>query len=457
MGSRPLFRRFAESDIRWGNKMFSRIRRQLTLLYTILTALALGSFALLFYFGLSAVLMSEQERDLKSFSAVLSHDAGETLKKSERKSSGAEKEKPPKTSRDGSNYTYYVLSTDGRIVMSRETSPQSRQALLTRAGSGSAGQSGVFDLEGPEGQTVRFLWIEDQVIEDGRQVGTILIAKDMAAHDHFLARLAQTLGGSSLIFLLLAGGIGHFASGRALVPIRRSFEDQQRFVADASHELRTPLSVIQASLDVVEQEDGDRLSPLSREIFNDLKDEVRRMTRLSSNLLTLARADSGAMQIFCEKIELRSVAEHVFRTMQPMAQARGITLGFASEDEIIVWADSDRITQLLYILLDNSLKFTPAGGTVSLNISRVKKENRMVALTVSDSGIGLSAEAKILIFERFYRVDKARTRQEGGAGLGLSIAAWIVREHGGCITVEDAENGGSIFQVLLKEKDMEDA
>jgi signal transduction histidine kinase len=278
-----------------------------------------------------------------------------------------------------------------------------------------------------------------------------MAGRDLAEHDHFLLRLAQTLGASSLLLLLLSGVIGHFASGRALIPIRRSFEAQRRFAADASHELRTPLSVIQASLEVVEKEDGAHFSPLSRQIFADLQDETRRMSRLTGNLLTLARYDSGAVETVRKKAGLRGIAGHVFRSLQALARTRELTLQLAMDEDLDIWADPDLITQLLFILLDNGLKFTPPGGRVSLEIQRAREEKGMVALSVSDTGIGLSAEDKERIFERFYRADQARSRETGGAGLGLSIAAWIVKAHEGYIRVEDAKGGGSVFRVLLRE------
>jgi signal transduction histidine kinase len=296
-------------------------------------------------------------------------------------------------------------------------------------------------------QAARFLWVYMPLQEDGRFRGSLIVGRDLSAHKAFLIQLSRRLGGSTLLFLLVSGLIGHFAAGRALVPIRQSLELQRRFAADASHELRTPLSVIQASLDVVEREDGAKLSPLSRQILDDLKDEVRRMSRLTGNLWHLARSDAGGLALNRERFGTDEVVEHVFRTMRPLAQTRGVGLELSGHQNLFLNADKDRIIQLLMILVENGIKFTPAGGRVTM---KVELDNKgAVLLEVADTGVGLSPEGRRRVFERFYRVDKSRSREEGGSGLGLSIAAWIVAAHGGRIETWPGISGGSVFCVAL--------
>ena len=427
--------------------MFSRIRNRLAILYTILTALALGSFALIFYFGLSTLLMNEQERDLKLFSARISHDAAELLKNNDRKRSEGGRDKKIRGFLD-SSYALFVVTPRGEVLGAEGQDPVLRPPLEFM--SAIPPENGML-INAPDlgvGARTRFLWTTLQLREDERSRGLLIVGKDLSAYDHFLARLAQTLWGSLAVFLLLAGAVGYFAAGRALVPIRRSFEAQRQFVADASHELRTPLSVIQASLDVVEKEERERMSSLSRQIFDDLKDEVRRMARLTANLLTLARADAGGLVLNRERFNAAEAAEHVFRTMQALAEARGVGLELLLvEKKLFLQADQDRIIQLLMILVDNGIKFTPPGGRVTIRVDQGRANS--VFLEVADTGVGLSSEDRQRIFERFYRVDKARSREEGGAGLGLSIAAWIVDAHGGTIEVQAAGGGGSLFRVVL--------
>ena len=428
--------------------MFGRIRQRLTLLYTILTALALASFALLFYFGLTSLLMREQEREVASYAAAVSRSAGEIIRKSERKRPDGDIEKKLKPLGGEAAYSYFLLSRDGIVVLEKNTFPAARPDCLKLAESAQPESRGILSMASPEGNS-RFLWIKSPVYDEGRHMGSLFVAKELDSHDYFVKRLAQALGAAALLFLLMSGGIGYFAAGRALVPIRRSFDAQRRFVADASHELRTPLSVIQASLDVVEKEETGRMSPLSQQIIGDLKQEVRRMGRLTGDLLTLARSDAEEIELRRETIDLQELLRRAKRTLQAQADDNQVSIELASGDSIPVWVDPDRFFQLILLLLDNAVKYTPPGGTVYLAAARLTGENGKVLMTVTDSGPGVPTGERVKIFERFYRLDSARSREAGGAGLGLAIAREIAQAHGGTIEVVDAPTGGSVFRVVL--------
>ena len=443
--------------------MFSGIRLRLTLLYTLLTTLALAGFALLFYFALTSALLQEKERDLQKFALHISREATEMLRHDgelraadsremtlgqKRGSGGRHGDKAGRGPHSSTTESpvVFVVNRSGAIIEQETWSAGIRppQAALAAATSGEEKRVGGK----PDGVDVenQYLWVILPLRDDGRLWGGVIIGRDLAEYDHFVVSLIHTLLLSLLLFPLFSGLIGYFAAGRAMKPIHRSFEAQRRFVADASHELRTPLSVIQASLDVVEKEDGNRLSPLSRQIFDDLKDETRRMARLAGNLLLLAQVDAGDIQTVRESFGVLSMIEAVVRTMLPLAESKGVSLKLGESEDAVLSADRDRITQLLMILVDNGIKFTPPGGAVRLSCQRQGED---VLLSVADTGIGLSGEDRRKIFERFYRVDKARSREDGGAGLGLSIAAWIVSAHGGKIEVMPRESGGSEFRVVL--------
>ena len=428
--------------------MFSRIRLRLTFLYTVLTALALAGFALIFYFSLASVLLQEQERDLKVFATRMFHDAEELLKQNERRGKDGEREKKARLSLPGS-HVFFVVAADGSLLSPGGQQPSLMPSPEVLSAVRVGGETMIYGkIIGAENES-RYLWVITQLRDEGKLKGSVIVGRDLAEYDHFLTRLAQTLWGSLAGFLVLAGLIGHFAAGRAIAPIRRAFESQRRFAADASHELRTPLSVIQASLDVVEKEDGAKLSPLSRQIFDDLKDETRRMARLAGNLLLLARSDAGDSEMALENFAIKPLAEQVIRTVSPLAESKGVKLFFVLRQDFSLHADRDKIIQLLLILLDNGIKFTPLGGAVTLTMEQQK--NGAVVLSVADTGVGLSPEDCRRIFERFYRVDKARSRESGGAGLGLSIAEWIVKAHNGKIEALPGPEGGSIFRVALPE------
>ena len=238
-------------------------------------------------------------------------------------------------------------------------------------------------------------------------------------------------------------------SKRAMVPIRHAFKRQQDFVADASHELRTPLSVMLSSIEILEME-KDQLSHMPARMVDNVKEEVKRMTGLVGDLLTLARSDTDdPKQMSFERFDLQSVAEKAILSFEPHALEKNIQLNLDVQSSITVFGQKERLTQLLYILLDNAIKYSPENGSVKLH---VWKEKDNVFISVSDTGIGIDQKDLPYIFERFYRVDRARTRQNGGHGLGLSIAKWIVDLHGGQINVESKLNKGTTFIVKLPPK-----
>lgn len=284
-------------------------------------------------------------------------------------------------------------------------------------------------------------------------VGVLYAGSEVTFYWHIFERLSKVLLGLSVVFIAISAFVGQWMAKRAMVPIVKSFAQQKEFVADASHELRTPLSVLNSSLEVIEMEQNEHLSDFSRDVLLDMKDEVRSMTRLVSDLLTLARSDLGTLEILHETVDLSSIAEKLERSMQPLAASQQIELQLETPETLVVTGDQERLKQLLYILLDNAIKYTPAGGKVTLVISSGRVEQKeMCCIRVQDTGIGIPVEQQERIFERFFRVDKNRSRKMGGTGLGLAIAKWIVEAHRGNISVESAPGSGSTFTVWIPVK-----
>jgi heavy metal sensor kinase len=223
--------------------------------------------------------------------------------------------------------------------------------------------------------------------------------------------------------------------------LHAAFAAQRRFVADASHELRTPLTTIRGRSEVL------LLSPTldaeTREGLVMIRDEAGRMGRLVANLLLLARGDA-ARAIDQRPVELDVLLLEVAR--QARALAQGVTVTISHEDQVLVLGDADLLKQLLLNLVDNALTYTPPGGHIDLALSVVDGQAR---LAVHDTGIGIAPGELSHIFERFYRLDQARSRHSGGAGLGLAIARWIAEAHGGRIEAESAVGQGSTFTVVL--------
>ena len=222
---------------------------------------------------------------------------------------------------------------------------------------------------------------------------------------------------------------------------------RRRFVSDASHELKTPLAAIRLLTDsILQTDDIDRET--AREFVADIGAEAERLSRITEDLLRLTRLDSGVMDV-PTVVDVRPVLEQVMRMMRLVAQERQVELTDTACPGCTVLATRDEIYQVIYNLTDNALKYTPPGGWV-----RVALEQRQmqVILTVTDNGPGIPEDDLPRIFQRFYRVDKARSRETGGTGLGLSIVKQIVRLHAGTVTVASEFGKGTTFTVQLPVK-----
>lgn len=278
--------------------------------------------------------------------------------------------------------------------------------------------------------------------------GYLLAAVETTGNVRLLEQMRLILLLLALCLLLVACGAGYLLAGRAMVPIARAYKRQQDFTADASHELRTPLSVLQSSVEILAEEQ-EALPPFHRKVLVNMGDEVQRMSRLTESLLTLARSDSDAGMLHREETPIGELAAAAVDKLQPLAARKRTTLTLAlgrGAEAASASLDRERVLQLLVILLDNAIKYTPDGGAVKLT---AEAGDRQLTFTVEDNGIGIPPEHLPLIFERFYRVDPARSRQEGGTGLGLAIAFWIVAAHGGTIRAESEPGRGSRFIVSL--------
>lgn len=225
--------------------------------------------------------------------------------------------------------------------------------------------------------------------------------------------------------------------------LEEAYAAQQRFVADASHELRTPLTAVCGNLELLRTRADQLPSDEKNALVEAASEEAERMARLVANLLALARADAG-QRLPHKLVELDRVLLDVFQ--QARVLARDVKLSLIELDQLAVLGDADQLKQLLLALVDNALKYTPSGGTVALGLRR---EGDEAVLEVRDTGIGIAPADLPHVFERFYRADKARSRDAGGTGLGLSIARWIAHEHGGEIVVESQIGRGSTFAVRL--------
>jgi heavy metal sensor kinase len=318
-----------------------------------------------------------------------------------------------------------------------------------------------------------------------REVVVLLLAP-LEAIDRELAEVRSVLLAAGPVALLLSGGLAYGLARKALAPLEvlrrstdavtadrldrrlpvpnphdelgrltrtingmiarleRSFAEVRRFTADASHELRTPLTVLRTEIEAALSK--PRSPEEHCQLLGNVLEEVGRMSRLTDQLLTLSRRDAGVEQFAPVPVALHSLVAGVVDTLRPLAEARGVRLRYDEEGAIHVLGDEGRLRQVVINLLDNALKYTPEGGTVTV---RVGPRGSGGTVVVADTGIGIPPEHLPHVFDRFYRVDKARSRAEGGTGLGLSIARSIVTAHGGSIDLTSTPAQGTVCTVLL--------
>ncbi len=224
--------------------------------------------------------------------------------------------------------------------------------------------------------------------------------------------------------------------------VEKNFIAQKQFIADSSHELRTPLTVIRGNLDLLKRNPDPKNQETS---LKAVEREVDRMQRLVQDLLLLAQADA-TQTLDLSPIQLDTLVLEVFMEAHVLSDARRQNLKLGHFDPLTVEGDSERLKRAILNLVDNSIKYTPEGGTVTISLFKGRKWARVI---VADTGIGIAPKDQPLIFDRFFRVDKARTRTTSSTGLGLAIVKHIVEAHGGRITLESEPGVGSTFTLWL--------
>ena len=251
-----------------------------------------------------------------------------------------------------------------------------------------------------------------------------------------------------LFFFCVLGGLllivisSLFLSRRAIKPIEKSLAQQKAFVAAASHELRTPVTALRANAEVL----GD--APLGdfAPYLESIRSVSERMSLLITDLIDIARADAGELQVNLTPVELYEVGQSAVQWIQPIADEQGITLE-NSLKPVLALGDANRINQVLLALLDNALRYTDTGGRIGVTITT---DAHHAIIRVSDTGVGVADEYKEAVFERFYRIDASRARNSGGAGLGLSVVKQLVTQMKGTISVFDNAPCGTVFEIRLK-------
>ncbi len=249
------------------------------------------------------------------------------------------------------------------------------------------------------------------------------------------------------VCIMLAAGGGYYMAAKNIKPLEILFAREHEFAADASHELRTPLTVLSLGVESLQNDDESKLSGFAQEVLRDMQHETKYMSRLIEALLTLARGDEENTPLARAKVDLTEIAVKVCNKMRPLAAKKGLELEYAAGDapQVFILGDKNKMEQLLIIFIDNAIKYSES-GTITVTVDA---DSMHAVIKVMDEGIGISESDAQKIFERFYRVDKARSRAAGGFGLGLNIARIIVVRHGGTVSVKPRSPHGSIFTVRL--------
>ncbi|MFE4141371.1 sensor histidine kinase [Peribacillus sp. YIM B13472] len=281
-------------------------------------------------------------------------------------------------------------------------------------------------------------------VDTGYGEMAVQFIRNVDTEKEMLDRLLLILFVGGGIGSLVAVGAGYLLAGRALIPVKKSWDQQQQFVSDASHEIRTPLAVIQSRADLLFQSPNATIEEKAVDI-SIISKEVRRLNKLVNGLLTLTRTDSNQMEVKKSNFFLDDLLMDIVEQYTDIASFQEKSIISHAPEQVVFHGDKERIHQLLVILVDNAMKFTEEGGEISL--SCIKNASSII-LTVEDNGKGIPQEDLPLIFNRFYQVEQSRSANEG-SGLGLSIAKWIVNTHQGNIKVTSELNERTRFEITF--------
>ena len=365
-----------------------------------------------------------------------------------------------------------------RLLGSSAQVPPEQTAEILRLAAGVPGRILIFGVSG--GKHGARVAVRRVALDRQEHLVAAIAPRDSVVEDLATVRSVLMLG--LPLFLILAGGGGYWIAHRNLAPLAsmagqtrlishsnldarleigqaaeelsmvaesfnellarldQSFDQMRRFVADASHELRTPLSIIRGEADVSLSQ---ARSPAEyQQTLAIILDESRSLSLLIDDLLNLARADAGRFQLHTQEFYLDDLIAECCRSIP----SHGVIVECQCPHDVSILGDEELIRRMIVNLIENAIRYTPAGGRVTASLTR---NQQTVEIQIRDTGTGIEPEALSHVFERFYRADKARSRQDGGFGLGLSIVQWIAGAHKGTVKVESSIGKGSAFTVTL--------
>lgn len=331
----------------------------------------------------------------------------------------------------------YLLDVKGNPIK-----PPKIDAWIRRA-AGEAGKVGQVTVqhEVPDEKTLR-LHAQRFKLASGKQLVAVAVADQEELEDKYADLIAAFVAIAFAALILVAAG-GFILVRKSTAPIERSIEFMRRFMADAAHELRTPITILRTRAEIALQQPREAANYVSA--LRGVEAEAHRLGGIVDSLLVLARADAGERQIEKERFFLDDIALDAAGAAQVIARQKNVEITVDEFEEAPVEGDPALIRQLIMIVLDNAVKFTDAGGQVRV---RVSMHEGAPTFAVEDTGIGIKPEERSRVFQRFFRGETARSRTDG-AGLGLSIASWITREHGAEITLNSEPGKGTRVTVAF--------
>ena len=418
--------------------MFEKLRKKLTGIYMLIFSLFLVAFACASFY---VVLMAFASEEAEVMRESVRHEGEEYID---------DRELPvaAQTVADGQGFAY-MLSPDGKVIIDQLTESPYAKYIMAKQNEWPETDDDVSFLLflKADGNRSLFIAARSELFENGKVLGTLYMFRNLTVYYQAILTSAGIIFLLLLLFLSFAGYGGYYLAGKNLEPIKVAFQQQKEFVADASHELRTPMTVLTMAADALSSDKESKYSDFALRVVKDIKFETKKMNNLVENLLTLARGDSTAWKLDLSWFCLNDEIEQTLLSLNYLAETKSVHFSWQlPEEKIEIFADRRMLMQLITILVDNAVKYTEEGKNVFLGL---KKEDKKAVLTIRDEGIGMNDEDRTRIFERFYRVDKTRTRTYGGFGLGLPIAKLIVKKHHGNISVSSTLNVGSSFVVKL--------
>ncbi|WP_088069047.1 sensor histidine kinase [Gottfriedia luciferensis] len=305
-------------------------------------------------------------------------------------------------------------------------------------------------------EELNLMIITEKVYNSSHQlIGTIYSGKDLSSVVYLIKQFVSISFLLSIIFCFMAYYFGKKITNQAMEPIIASYKEQQEFVENASHELRTPLSVLQAGIEVLSIEE-DRLSDFGKETLMDLKKELSDTRNLVHQLLFLARIDNKQIaKMNIEEFQLDTFTEQIQKAWQYKASEKNQKIEIKQLHKLTVQTNQESFKQLINIFVDNAIKYSPSNSTITLNyFVQSEKKTKYLLFEISDCGIGIKKELQEKIFNRFYRIEEHRSRDEGNTGLGLSIAKSIIESFNGKIIVQSQLGKGSTFIMKIPVSDI---